>query len=87
MKRQDAVTSFICELSKGFYLQIVPTEDGNGTYWTETSSIWEAYWDKDLEKLKGVVATEFVADSFSKGYPKYHRVRFSYEKIAKGGQK
>ena len=78
-KRQQ-VTGWVMELSKGRFLHINATDDGNGTWWDDTPSIWEAYWYKDLADMKNVASLEF--SNFPQGYPKYHKVRFTAQVLA-----
>jgi hypothetical protein len=72
----QVIDTFIMEGSKGKYLRINCTEDGNGTWFDWTDSVWEAYWNH-LENLEEIADTEF--SDFEKGYPKFHRMRFTCE--------
>lgn len=69
------VEAWVMEGIKGNYLHINTAEDGDGTWWDWTSSIWDAYWDKSLDKLKDIAAFEFK--DFEEGYPKYHKIKFT----------
>lgn len=73
-----SIETYVMEGSNGKFLHINATEDGNGTWFDWTPSIWEAYWH-DLEPLKEIAMLEF--SDFEKGYPKFHKVRFTCEKI------
>jgi hypothetical protein len=72
---QEVVEAWVMEGCKGKYLHINATEDGNGTWFDWTESIWEAYWDKNLDSLKTIAETEFT--EFVRGYPKFHKIRFT----------
>ena len=74
---EKTVTAYVMEGSKGKYLHMNATEDGNGTWFDWTENMFEAYWDKSLEDLKNIAETEF--SDFEKDYPKFHKVRFSAE--------
>ena len=73
-----SIETYVMEGSKGKFLHINAIEDGNGTWFDWTPSIWEAYWH-DLEPLKEIAMLEF--SDFEEGYPKFHKVRFTCEKI------
>ena len=73
-----SIETYVMEGSKGKFLHINATEDGNGTWFDWTPSIWEAY-QNDLKQLKEIALGEF--SNFDKGYPKFHKVRFTCEKI------
>ena len=72
---QKTVTAYIMEGSKGEYLHMNSTEDGDGTWWDWSKNMFEAYWNKDLEGLQEIASTEF--SDFKEGYPKFHKVKFS----------
>lgn len=82
-KEEETIEAYIAEISKGKYMTIKKTDDGDGTYAESTDSPWLAEWDTDLDHLKGVVGFEYYASKFEKDYPKYHKVRFTYEVIDK----
>lgn len=71
------VEAWIMEGSKGNYLHINSTEDGNGTWFDWTVNVFESYWVKSLEDLKNIAETEF--SDFEENYPKFHKVRFTAE--------
>ena len=73
----DVVVAWVMETSNGKYLHMNTTEDGNGTFFDETESLFDAYWTKKLNALKEIRWGEFSA--FEEGFPKYHKIRFSYE--------
>lgn len=73
------VEAYILEGSKGKFLHINSTEDGNGTWFDWTPSIWEAYWDRKQSDLKLIADTEF--SDFAEGYPKFHKVRYTAEML------
>ena len=75
----ETVTAWIAELSPGEYLHINNIEDGNGTWFDCTKSIWEAYWVKNFEDLRFTVETEF--SDFAPNFPKYHQICFSHKYI------
>ena len=74
-----SIETYVMEGSKGKFLHINAMEDGNGSWFDWTENIWEAYWH-DLDTLKEIAYGEF--SDFDEGYPKYHKVRFTCEKIA-----
>ena len=71
------VEAWVMEGSKGKYLHMNSTEDGNGTWFDWTENMFDAYWDKSLDKLKEIAETEF--SDFEENYPKFHKVRFTAE--------
>ena len=71
------VVAWVMEGSKGKYLHINSTEDGNGTWFDWTGNVFESYWNKSLEDLKNIAETEFSV--FEENYPKFHKVRFTAE--------
>lgn len=73
-----SVDTYVMEGSKGKFLRINATEDGNGAWFDWTPSIWEAYWN-DLGQLKEIALGEF--SDFDEGYPKFHHVRFTCENL------
>ena len=75
--QKNVVEAWILEGSKGKYLHINSTEDGNGTWFDWTGNVFESYWNKSLEDLKNIAETEF--SDFEENYPKFHKVRFTAE--------
>ena len=71
------VTGWVAEMSKGQYLHINATDDGDGTWFDFTPSVFQAYCMNTRKDLKNICDFEF--SDYPKGYPKYHKVRFSYE--------
>ena len=71
------VEAWVMEGSKGKYLHMNSTEDGDGTWFDWTENMFDAYWDKSLDDLKDIAETEF--SDFEENYPKYHKVRFTAE--------
>lgn len=69
--------AWIVEMSPNRYLHMNVTEDGNGTWFDDTESIWEAYWNGSLDDIKEIAETEF--SDYSADFPKYHKVRFTYK--------
>lgn len=78
IKEKDEVVTYIMEGAKGKYLRINNADDGDGTWFDWTDTVWDAYWH-DLDNLEMIAAGEF--HDFPEGYPKYHRIRFTYEKL------
>lgn len=76
---RQLVDAYIMEGSKGKFLCCNENEYEDGTWWSWTESKWRAYWNRSLESLMAIGATEF--SDFEKDYPKYHKVRFTYEML------
>ena len=75
---EQVIDTYIMEGKKGEYLRINAMEDGNGTWFDFTKSVWDAYMH-DLDTLKEIANGEF--SDFEDGYPKFHKVRYTFEKI------
>ena len=73
----NTVVAYVAEMNEDEYLRINTTEDGDGTWFDFTKTIWDAYWMTNLDELKNIVSTEF--SRFADGYPKFHKVRFDYQ--------
>ena len=82
MKTKKVIETFIVEMQKGKFLHINASEDGDGTWFDLTSSEFEAY-QHDLDVLREI--TQFEFSNFEKGYPKFHKVRFTVEKLKTRG--
>lgn len=74
----QSIETYIMEVRKGEYLRINAMEDGDGTWFDFTKNVWDAYMH-DLNILKEIASGEF--SDFELGYPKFHRVRYTFEKI------
>jgi hypothetical protein len=70
--------TYIMEGSRGKFLHINADPSGDGTWFDWTPSVFEAYYH-DLDQLQEIARCEF--SDFEEGYPKFHKVRFSFEKI------
>lgn len=75
-RTEESVVAYIAEMAQGQYLHINATEDGDGTWFDFTPSLWASYWNTSLENLKEIAELEF--SDFPKGYPKYHKVKFDW---------
>jgi hypothetical protein len=76
--QSKSIETYIMEVRKGEYLRINAMEDGDGTWFDFTKNVWDAYMH-DLDILKEIASDEF--HDFEDGYPKFHRVRYTFEKI------
>lgn len=74
-RKRAEMDAYIMEGNPGQYLHINVMEDG--TWWDWTRSVWWAYWTTDLDALKHIALLEF--SDFKEGYPKYHKVHYTYE--------
>ena len=59
-------------------LNLYNTMEAYGTWFDWTPSVFEAYYH-DLDQLQEIARCEF--SDFEEDYPKFHKVRFSFEKI------
>ena len=80
---KQTVDTYLMEMSKGQFLRINANENGDGTWFDTTTSVWDAYF-AERKALKNIADLEF--SDFPKGYPKFHKVRFTMERM-KGGAK
>lgn len=75
---KQTVDTYLMEMHRGKFLRINANEDGYGTWFDTTTSVWDAYW-AEREALKKIADLEF--SDFPKGYPKFHKVRFTMERM------
>lgn len=76
---KTSIDAFVAEMSRGKFLKINQTEDGVGTYWTETTNLLEAYYSQKVEELKEICSFEF--SNFPEGYPKFRLIHFAATEI------
>lgn len=77
MNESDRTTAYICETAKGQFLA-KDGEDG----WKFVENPYDAHWCKTKGELADIIWTNFNMDeTFGKGYPLYHKVKFSYEML------
>ena len=79
MKLDYKNTVYVCEMAPGKFLRINQCEDGNGTWWDFTDSIFDAYWMQDRERLEEIALTEF--HDFKEDFPRMRKISIDIKEV------